>query len=288
MSYRRLFVLFVALACVVLFTASCGTGGSRVCANGNCEEVEDAGGTFVMTCSTSADCDGGYTCLDDICVAEIDGCVSTNDCEVGLLCDTATASCVECLNDGQCNAGQVCDAGFCSETVIAGDDGDDGSTDPADEAGGPGEDTVGATGTSCASDSDCSYGRCEPVSGVCVDCLSESDCPSGYDCDANICIPSSGGPDGDGSGGGLGDLLGGGGAPVACTSQADCDASCTVCNLATQVCESCSNAVACVNGLQCLDGAASGLPIGSYCVDDPNDFSSALSCLGGGGLPGFP
>ncbi len=288
MFERRIYPLLVALFGVFLFSAGCGVGGNNVCANGNCEGPdEDNGESMVMTCSSTEDCDGGYACEDGICLAVVDGCVNTNDCEFGLLCDTATSACVECLNDGQCSAGETCQEGVCADTVTPEDTGSTGSnsqpgSESSDSDTGSSNDSSASNGAECSGDGDCAYGRCDPGTGTCVDCLTDSDCPGGYVCDANVCVQSGDGGPGGGGDGGLGDLLGGGG-PAACTAQADCDASCTVCNLDTQECESCSAVVECAGGLQCLDGASSGLPIGSFCVDDPNDFTAALACFGLGG-----
>ena len=183
-----------------------------------------------------------------------------------ILCELGSGECVDCLSDDQCGYGESCVDGACSEgstTIGGGDSSDNGNPD----VGGGG----GSTGN-CSSDNDCSYGRCDVASGYCVDCLSDTDCPGNYVCQDMICIDAAsagGGSDTGGlPGGGLDDILGGGG-DTPCTTQADCDASCTVCNPATSMCEACDT-LACGEGLTCADpGAAIGFSIEIFALPTP-------------------
>ena len=260
---------------------ACGTGRPAPIIETS-DDLEGLGNE--VECTTSEECGTDYSCQDGTCVADETGCQSSEDCAVGLLCDLATAECVECLSDDQCGFGDSCIEGACTE---AGSTGGDTGSNP--DVGG------GGSTSNCTSDNDCSYGRCDVASGYCVDCLSDVDCPGNYVCQDMICIDAASAGGGSGGGGlpgmgDLGDLLGGGG-DTSCTSQADCDSSCTVCNLETNLCEACSDTLACEGGLTCADpGAALGFSIGNLCIADANDPTSALSCLGAGagGLPGLP
>ena len=140
-------------------------------------------------------------------------------------------------------------------------------------------------------------------------CFDDSDCDTGLTCYDFMCVsdgtapeapdlpemPEDGGdtdtelpeipgdtelPDGD-------ELPIPEGNAIACESQSDCDASCTVCNLATNTCETCEEGVLeCGGGLTCAS-----VPVaGNLCLEDPNDSFAALQCSGvtDGAIPGFP
>ena len=274
-------LLWASLLSVLL--AACGTARPDLTADDGSADTDTSG----IECTTNEECGDGYVCQGNTCAEEEApaGCGSSEDCPVGLLCELGSGECVECLSDDQCGYGDSCIDGACSEGSTTTGGGDSSDTGNPDVGGG------GSTGN-CSSDNDCSYGRCDVASGYCVDCLSDTDCPGNYVCQDMICIDAAsagGGSDTGGlPGGGLDDILGGGG-DTPCTTQADCDASCTVCNPATSMCEACSDTLACGEGLTCADpGAAIGFSIGNLCITDPNDLTSAAGCFGGGGLPGFP
>ena len=262
---------------LVAFLASCG-GPSRTqtCLDGNCGDASSEAST---ECTVATDCGEGFSCESGACVPSESLCQADNDCELGLFCETDSGDCVVCLNDIHCEMNEVCFEGSCEDPPEEEVDNEGNTSDALNE---------------CSSDADCSYGRCDPATQTCVDCLSDNDCPSGYLCAATICTadPNSSGPGSDPDA--LDDFLGGGSGPTACTTQADCDATCTVCNPATSVCEACSASLECANGLECLDpGQSIGLPLPPVCVADSSDLASAASCLGGslggggGGIPGF-
>ncbi|MEE2962488.1 MAG: hypothetical protein VYA34_17270 [Myxococcota bacterium] len=286
---NRLIYTFILVLPLAFVLTNCGSGRTTSCRTGDCQDDETTPTSDVVACVDSTECDEGFECDNGDCVVnDTLTCSSTNDCPAGMTCDLRRSVCVDCLTDTQCPEGLVCLEGACSEAP-APDSESSGETNPDPNP----DPNPGSSGNNngCAGDADCSFGRCDVTTGQCVDCLTSGDCPSGNICRDNICIePSS--PSGPGGGtGDLGDLFGG--ATTSCASQVDCDASCTVCNLSTSMCESCSAALSCANGRQCLDGAQLGVPIGSYCVQDPTDFTALLSCLsagvggGGGGLPEF-
>ena len=266
-------ILFSALA-LSFFVACGGPSRTQIGAEGT---LDEGGEQAAAECTVETDCAQGQTCDRGICVTQSALCQDDNDCELGLFCELDSGSCVSCLTDVHCDLNELCLEGSCEQAP----------EDEVDDTGGPGDAVNG-----CESDADCSYGRCDPATQACVDCLSDNDCPAGYLCSATICTadPNSSGPGGDPDA--LDDLLGGGSGPTACTTQADCDASCTVCNPSTNVCDACSASLACANGLECLDPSQSiGLPLPPVCVADSSDFAAAASCLGGslggGGIPGF-
>ena len=261
---------------IVLVTILAACGDPSRTQIGSDTTYEEGGEQASVECTLESDCAQGQTCDQGFCVTQAGLCESDNDCELGLFCQSDSGECVACLTDIHCEVNEVCLEGSCQDT-------------PEEEVDNGG---TGDALNECTSDADCSYGRCDPATQACVDCLSDNDCPGGYLCSATICVadPNSSGPGGDPDA--LDDLLGGGSGPTACTSQSDCDASCTVCNLATSVCEACSASLACTNGLECLDPSQSiGLPLPPVCVADSSDFAAAASChggsLGGGGIPGF-
>ena len=302
----------VGIALLVMTIEGCGRPRSNGYDDTDCmgEECVDGG----SICETSADCVAGATCTDGVCVAdnldqgEVPGttCNSTNDCPMGMFCDLGSNMCVECLTDEHCELGLYCleDSTCGDPTIDSGDTGDTGDT-------GNGNSMSCESSADCPAGYDCVDGMCAPTEnqglscdeqsdcdpygrvcydGQCVPCSDSIACPAGLECSSGICIDPNQNPDGGGSGGlpgggGLDDLLGGG-ASVSCNSQADCDATCTVCDLSTNSCEACGSAVQCLNGLQCYEMA----PLGSFCVQDPNDIMGPALCaagMGGGGLP-FP
>ncbi len=274
---------FIWVGFISILLTACGSARPDFTANDGTAGTDTTG----IECTTNEECGDGYICQSNACVEEEEpaGCGSSEDCSVGLLCELGSGECVECLSDDQCGYGDSCVDGTCTEAGSTGGNNDTGG-DNGDIGGGD-----SGSSSNCSSDNDCSYGRCDVASGYCVDCLSDTDCPGNYVCQDMICIEASqagGGSDTGGLPGGFEDILGGGG-DTPCTSQADCDASCTVCNPTTSMCEACSDTLACEGGLTCADpGAAIGFSLGNLCIADPNDITSAASCLGGGGLPGFP
>ena len=286
MLHRLIYTLILVLPLAFVLT-NCGAGRTTSCRTGDCQDAATTPSSEVVDCVDSTECDEGFTCDNGDCVVDDTlTCASTNDCPAGMACDLRQSVCVDCLTDTQCPEGLICLEGACSDPAAPVSEPSGADTNP-DSPPSPNS----GSGNGCADDTACSVGRCDVTTGQCVECLTSGDCPSGDICREHVCIePSS--PSGPGGGtGGLDDLFGG--ATTSCASQIDCDPSCTVCNPSTSMCESCGASLSCVNGRQCLDGGQLGVPIGSFCVQDPSDLTALLACLsggvggGGGGFPGF-
>lgn len=93
----------------------------------------------------------------------------------------------------------------------------------------PNRDAGGDAGSpTCRNDDDCpsEAPRCEPTNGACVQCVSDSDCPSGLcDMSAHSC--------------------------TACNSSADCPNSLPVCDLDVHSCVQCETSGQCLAGQVC-------------------------------------
>jgi hypothetical protein len=91
---------------------TCDAGES--CVNNVC--VADSNG-----CTTDADCDAGETCSNGACeVASTTGCTSDLDCADGEICNTGVcepASTNGCTTDADCDEGEACSNGACVEDV---------------------------------------------------------------------------------------------------------------------------------------------------------------------------
>ena len=101
-------------------------------------------------------------------------------------------------------------------------------------------------------------------------CLEDADCDPSFACVEFMCVSDGAIPeppsepeepgDEDGAGPQLPEDLDNPvpeGDVIACSAQSDCDPSCTVCNFATNTCETCESGVLeCAGGLSCAAGAA--------------------------------
>ncbi len=161
-------------------TADCGS--FELCVDGEC--------VATWPCETDADCDPGWTCLDEYCQpGEPMGCAADDDCAEGELC--VDGACVpdgegpECAMDSECSDGEHCVAGACFVAAV-----EDCETD-ADCGGGwqcvEGECYPGA-GPECAADTDCAAGE-SCVYGECfAECAADADCAAGSVCVEGSCV----------------------------------------------------------------------------------------------------
>jgi len=90
-------------------------------------------------------------------------CTSSRECSAsGLVCDTASMTCVECLANTDCLGGSsVCTAHRCRPI------------------------------THCTSSRECPGLVCDPALGYCVECLSDVDCMGGQHCVSSACVSRS-------------------------------------------------------------------------------------------------
>jgi len=104
-------------------------------------------------------CDPCYGSLGGCADCDVEGrchCATDTDCPSSTVCDEGTCAHVECWEDEDCPCGQYCDGELCR--------------------------------LECATDADCSQGRCHAPSGRCLECLSDDDCPTGQRCYERGCI----------------------------------------------------------------------------------------------------
>ena len=145
-------------------------------------------------------------------------------------------------------------------TGCSGGDGHGGAVIPVDDTV-PGDipEEDGSTPELCHNDGDCPGRFCDPISGVCVDCVNDAHCGEGMICDKWVCIPVQ-----------------------ECEEDADCFDG-MVCDPVAGICvdcltdEDCPGDKVCINQtclVSCLDG--SPCPAGTVC--DP-DTSACVECL---------
>jgi hypothetical protein len=197
-----------------LVGSQCGSGMS-------CSPATD---TCVPTCS-DASCSAGSTALicdpqSGTCV----DCLHNSDCS-GQLCDPVTLSCVDCLQPSDCSAGQPgCYQGVCGQCNVAANcpgsetcvdqtcgctadqqcptsapscilDGGPGvcgcaGTCASPDICDPGQGFAGlcvppCTSSSCNANTDTGLGFCDTSNGLCVQCLSDTQCT---EVDSPICL----------------------------------------------------------------------------------------------------
>ncbi len=216
--------------------SECTDAGSLVhCVSGACAE-----------CASAADCPAfNPGCSVGFCGA----CGFDTDCPAGQSCSVHTAQC-ECPSSSACGSGApVCvgnggDGGFCG-CRIRSDCGGGSACDPGlGLAGG----CVAACGTDAGPDCGAQGALCSPVTGLCVSCLSDSNCSDGG---GPHCTPSgvcgACGRDADCDGG----FCSFGGICVQCTAPAQCPAGAPGCNSASWTCGSCEVASDCPSLLFC-------------------------------------
>jgi Cys-rich repeat protein len=91
--------------CICIDDASCGTGNVCDAASGSCR------------CTSNAGCKPGNFCNALGYCQSIAACTSNVDCPSGLFCDTTTNKCIvngPCTLDSQCPEGQICNAATAS------------------------------------------------------------------------------------------------------------------------------------------------------------------------------
>lgn len=93
-------------------------------------------------------------------------CLENRDCAGRGQCDVLTKTCVECTSNDGCDPGNICDQS--TLTCVPG--------------------CVGGKGDrNCPTDTVCDASQGDR--GVCVDCLSDGDCPRAHICEAKSCYP---------------------------------------------------------------------------------------------------
>jgi hypothetical protein len=288
------------------------TNNTSPCDDGNACTTGDVCGGGSCHGGSPTNCDDGLFCTDDSCdpstgcshgphdcgtgqvCDETDNecvqCNSDTDCSTGQpICDPSTHTCVECLTDSDCNDANacttdVCVAGTCQYPAVVCDDGlfcTDDSCDPS---------------TGCTtSPHECDNGQlCDENTNSCVECLTDTDCPSGApfcndsgtcvecqadsDCnDNNVCTTDScntagtcvhtgnTNPCDDGNACTSGDICGGGtchaGAPVVCNDNNGCtDDSCNPASgcVYTNNTSPCDDGNACTTNDTCGGGSCHG------------------------------
>ncbi len=174
------------------------------CPGGYCHE------SFAcVACLSSPDCPIGTLCLEQECVA---GCFGDRDCPSGTHCDPDQAPngvCAQCLLDEHCPAGEKCIDHSCSFSCQS----DQDCEDPL-----PACEPISATCRQCVSEQHCQVGLtcadftcqpgCQTVAdcpagqvcaadlgdlGLCVDCLTNTDCDTDWTCQNNQCLGEAGG-----------------------------------------------------------------------------------------------
>ena len=107
-------------------------------------------------------------------------CSASGGCSNGMVCNTATGTCVECLVNGDCGGGQVCYVAMhiCVDCLS---NADCPTNTPNCSSG----HTCGAT---CTTSTTCSGATpvCETSTHTCVECLVNSDCGTGGVCQADL------------------------------------------------------------------------------------------------------
>lgn len=240
-------------------SSSCGPGLS--CSMGECVPgacTGDADCTeLVDSCSEAFVCGATSVCeprVRGVCPAIAGSCAVVDPCTCALtdardpalcgdlLCDPATANCVECLEATDCGSAQVCHP-------------------------------TRRTCVECVENGDCSVGVCDPSSNTCVECVDVTQCP---DAGRSICDPSTrtcveclGNADCTATAGFCAS-----GVCVECLSSADCDASRPVCG-ADGSCGPCALDTDCGPGMGCVMGAC----VPSECTLD-SDCPSVGCALG--------
>ena len=189
------------LAGFLLFLAACSSSSSSDPAevfDAQAEASADADVSDQEASTDDASEDGGAEIADT--GDDSDACKPSCD---GLLCgdDGCGGSCGACENTctGEADDPQLCVAGQCEESCCPDCN---GKSCGGDGCGG----TCGANGGACAAGSHCdSAGICQPLgcadadcalkgavcdpgTGLCVECLSDSHCPSAYSCVQRICV----------------------------------------------------------------------------------------------------
>ena len=133
-------------------------------------------------CTTDAECDVNYHCVDQKCVGGMcASCTNHDDCggpyDYCLAFPDGKQYCgVNCTANTECGSGGLCvDLGGGLKQCVP------GNFDCVNPAPG------------CTVDADCGYGySCQ--SGVCVpnpNCTLDSDCPAGYMCSGGTCVPDT-------------------------------------------------------------------------------------------------
>lgn len=255
------------------------------------ETAIDCGGTECAPCELGLGCALGSDCASGACVGSV--CV---ECESALTCPGTDTECqTRTCTDNACGLSFTA-AGTPTSAQTAGDcqrsqcDGAGAVVSAADDSDVPADDGNQCTGAACASGAPahpplaagttCSQGggaRCDGT-GVCVQCVSASDCPGAdTECQARTC-----------NAGVCGFAFTAAGTPVSVQTAGDCQQS--ACDGSGSVVSVADNADLPVDGNQCTnDVCTSGVPsnpplaAGTACSQ-----SGGVECDGAGACVGSP
>jgi hypothetical protein len=164
--------------------------------------------TQQCTCSATADCASGESCVQGLCAP---GCCTNNDCSPGEactdgLCQPCQGSGCACGSAGDCATGQACINSTCGECATYEDCNRTHGEAFVGEPKWVGLTCINRACTACASNSQCggaqacvagTCGTCVKDSqcgaaGVCsggfCECTSDAQCDSGQRCGAGVCV----------------------------------------------------------------------------------------------------
>ncbi len=255
MSFRSLTFLVFALS---TFACECATPGASCSADTDCTGAGrcDTQRSLCVECATDEHCASGYVCSD-------------NSCQPGCRADDASCApgycqpgegCVQCVLDGHCNPGERCVEGECLPGCSEG-----GLNCPVGQLC----DASSGVCVECLDDSQCHHApltTCDPTSRTCVECTTSAACPG----DAPVCDPLSRT---------CVECVGNGDCAqgichqqqcVECLSDSQCGGVTPRCELATNTC------------VACLPGATDNCPSGQYCRPD---FTCEQGCRSGADCP---
>ncbi len=234
----------------------------------------------------AVNCNDGDPCTIDLCQGSscshspapacgpASPCSGSKDCAKGLVCNTASHTCVVCSENADCGSGAWCDQGQCHSAVACKSDTDcKAAKQVCNKSAG--------VCVACLSSNDCAANEacknfaclpvkackssldcpqvCDAVQGVCVACATSDDCPAGKFCSNNQCLPDVCSAPGCA-----------GGAAFTCNSDGGGYAAG----------QSCDDGSPCTNDT-CQAGICTWIAAGLGNCDDGNACTSGDSCAGG-------
>ena len=190
------------------FTLLCLSAALVACSNSRTVDTNADSGT-PGGCKADTECAAGQVCKDAKCVDKVvppakKACKSSADCGEKLACRADACVVTSCINDGECEAGEQCTGGSCELKGCRADLDCDGKQrcslathscvdcELSDDC--PAERPVcRADGKciDCTTNLDCAPPKaafCNKLSGTCVSCLGDENCPTGLRCVQNACV----------------------------------------------------------------------------------------------------